>query len=78
MFSIALDTAVFGQEHVLSCIGRFTNQDSLSQFPLFFSACHESTEEEMAGFIFKRLKQIHAPFEKLSSIATDGVDNMVE
>ena len=67
----------FGQEHVLACFGRFTFQDCLKQFPLFFSICHASTGEEIAAFVFQMLKQMHAPFEKLSSIATDGANNMI-
>ena len=76
-FSVALDTALFGKEHVLSCIGRFTFQDKMKQFPLFFDVCHASTGDEMATFVFERLKQMHAPFMKLSSITTDGANAMV-
>ena len=76
-FSLALDSALFGQDHVLSCIGRFTFQDTMKQFPLFFSVCYASTGDEMASFVFERLKRMRAPFSKLSSIATDGANSMI-
>ena len=39
--------------------------------------CHASTGEEMATFVFEERQQMHAPFEKLSSIATDGAHAML-
>ena len=36
LFSLALDTALFGQEHVLSCVVRLVSEDCMTQFPLFF------------------------------------------
>ena len=35
-FSVAVDTALFRQDHVLSCIARFVFEDRIEQFPLFF------------------------------------------
>ena len=34
-FALAFDTALFGQEHVLSCIVRFTFEDRVMQMPMF-------------------------------------------
>ena len=62
-FSVALDSALFGQDHVLSCIARFTFQDRMKQFPLFFSVCHASTGEEIATFVFEKLKQCMPPLK---------------
>ena len=76
-FSIALDTALFGQDHVLTCTARFAFKNRIVQFPLFMCVCCASTGEELAAFVFNRLKQINAPFSKLSSIATDGASNMI-
>ena len=45
--------------------------------PLFFSVCHVSTGEDMASFLFQRLKQMHTPFSKLSSVVTDGANNII-
>ena len=77
MVALALDTALFGQEHVLSCIVRLVFQDRITQFPLFFGVCHASTGEEMATYVFHMLKQKRVPFEKLSCLTTDGANNMV-
>ena len=76
-FSIGLDTALFGQDHVLACSVRFAFDNRLEQFPLFFSVCDASTGQNLASFIFTRLKQINAPFSKLVSLSTDGASNMV-
>ena len=76
-FSIALDSALFGQEHVLACTVRFTFQDRLEQFPLFMKVCDASTGEEVAAFVFNSLKVYNAQFNKLSSIATDGASAMI-
>ena len=77
LFSLALDTALFRQEHILSCVARFVFKDCMTQFPLFFSVYHASTGEEMGRFVFQKLKRMGAPFEKLSSVTTDGANNMV-
>ena len=63
LFSPALDTALFWQEHILSYVSRFVFKDRMSQFPLFFSVCHASTGEEMGRVVFQRLKRMRAPFE---------------
>ena len=75
-FSLALDTALFGQEHVLSCIVQLTNDESLTQFPLFFAVCHASTGEELATYVLHKLKQKKIPLSKLSCVTTDGANNM--
>ena len=77
LFSLALDTALFGQDHILSCVARFVFEDKITQFPLFFSVCHASTGEEMGHFVFHKLERMRAPFEKLSAVTTDGANNMV-
>ena len=71
-FALALDTALFGQEHVLSCIARFTFPDRITQTPLFYSVCEASTGEDLANFVFDRLRNENVPFEKLTCLATDG------
>ena len=75
MVALALDTALFGQEHVLSCIVRLVFNDSITQFPLF-GVCHASTGEGMATYVFHMLKQKRVPFPKLSCLTTDGANNM--
>ena len=62
-FSLAFDTALFGQEHVLSCIVRFTHEERISPFPLFLSVCFASTGEDLATFVFRKLKWT-LPFTK--------------
>ena len=76
-FSLAIDTALFGQEHVLSCTSRFVFDDKMEQLTLFYAVCHCSTGNELAQFVFDKLKQYDAPFEKLTSVATDGAKNMI-
>ena len=76
-FSLAFDTALFGQEHVLSCIVRFTFEERMTQFPLFLCVCFATTGEELAKCVFQKLKEINTPFHKLSSISTDGGSNMI-
>ena len=76
-FSLAVDTALFGQEHVLSCTTRFAFMDRMEQLTLFYAVCHGTTGEELARFLFDKIKQINVPFEKLVSIATDGAKNMI-
>lgn len=75
-FSIGLDTALFGQDHVMSCIVRFSLDDRIEQMPFFLSVCGASSGEEIAAFVFRRLKEKRVPFSKLLSIATDGASNM--
>ena len=76
-FSLAIDTALFGQEHVLSCTSRFVFDERMEQFTLFYSVCHASTGNELAQFVFDKLKQFKVPFEKLVSVASDGAKNMI-
>ena len=76
-FSLAVDTALFGQEHVLSCTSRFMFDDRFEQFTLFYSVCHGSTGEELGHFVYNKLKQYNVPFSKLVSVASDGAKNMI-
>ena len=76
-FSLAIDTAQFGQEHVLSCTTRTVFDEKMEQLTLFYSVCHASTGEELAHFVFDKLKQFNVPFKKLVSVATDGAKNMI-
>ena len=50
-FSLALDTALFGQEHIMACTVRFVFESDVEQFPLFMDVCLASTGEELASFI---------------------------
>ena len=76
-FSLAIDTALFRQEHVQSCTSRFVFDDRMEQFTLFYSVCHVTTGVELAQFVFNRLKQYNVPFAKLISVASDGAKNMI-
>ena len=76
-FSIALDTALFGQDHVLMSSVRFSFDAHLEQMPLFFSVRDASTGHDLAVFVFNRLKQMNAPLSKLASVSTDGASNMM-
>ena len=76
-FALAFDTALFGQEHVLSCIVRFTFENRVTQMPLFFSACDSTTGEGLADFVFGKLDGLNVPFEKLSCVSTDGAASMI-
>ena len=75
-FALAFDTALFGLEHVLSCIVRFTFKDKVSQHTLFLSTCSSSTGRELAVFIFNKLRTKNVPFNKLSCVTSDGAANM--
>ena len=76
-YSLALDTALFGLEHVLSCIVRFTFNDKMTQRPLFLKTCTSSTGEELAVFIYTELCRMIVPFNKLSCVTSDGAANMI-
>ena len=76
-FSLAFDTGLFGQEDVLAATVRFSLENKIVQFPLFFSVCLAKTGEEMASFIFYQLRRKNVPFAKLCSIATDGAASMI-
>ena len=75
--SLAVETALFGQEHVLSCTTQFGFDDKMEQLTLFYAVCHGTTGEELAQFLFDKLKQYNSPFEKLVSLASDGAKNMM-
>ena len=77
VFFLAVDTALFGQEHVLSCTSRFMFDDKIELFTLFYSVCHASTGEELGHFVYNKLKQYNVPFSKLVSVASDGAKNMI-
>ena len=53
-FSLAFDTALFGQEHILSCIVRFVFPDKITQLPLFMRTCTSSTGEDLGSFHLQR------------------------
>ena len=71
-FSVAVDTALFRQDHVLSCIARFVFEDRIEQFPLFFCVCRPTTGDQLARFLFDRFKTLDVPFTKLHSVTTTG------
>ena len=56
VFSLALDTALFGQEHVMSCTVRFIFESDVMQFPLFMALCYATSGEEMASFLSSKLR----------------------
>lgn len=76
-FSIAVDTALFRNQHLISCIGRFSFDNRALEIPIFISLCTVSSRKEMAGFIFEKLEERKARFDKFVSVATDGAANMV-
>lgn len=75
-FSLALDTGLFGQEHIMTCTVRFVFETKILQFPLFMSLCYASSGEEMADFLMAKLMEKNATFSKLMSLTTDGASNM--
>ena len=76
-YSIALDSAQFGQDHVLMCSVRFSFDHHLEQCPLFLSVCDASTGHDYSSFVFDRLKAMNAPLTKLVSVSTDGASCMI-
>ena len=76
-FSIAVDTALFRNEDLLSCIARFSFDDKALEIPLFIVPCTVSSGKEMAVFLFQKLKERNVMFDKLVSVSTDGASNMV-
>ena len=56
---------------------RFSFDTHLEQFPLFFTVCDASTGQDLAAFVFNRLKQMNAPLSKLVSLSTDGASCMI-
>ena len=76
-FSIAVDSALIRNEHLLSCFVRMSFEERTVQHPLFFAVCPQSTGSGVALFIFNKLVEREAPFEKLVSVSTDGATNMI-
>ena len=76
-YSLALDTALFGQEHIMSCTVRFVFESDVMQLPLFMALCYASSGEEMASFVLTKLREKNAIFNKLVSVTTDGASNMI-
>ena len=76
-FSLALDTALFGQEHIMSCTVRFVFDDNTTQFPLFMALCYASSGDEMASFLLSKMTEKRAVMSKLVSVTTDGASNMI-
>ena len=76
-FSIAVDTALFQNEHHISCMARFSFGEKIIVAPLFITPCLVSSGNDLAIFIFNALKDKDAPFHKLVSVATDGATNMM-
>ena len=76
-FSIALDTAQFGRDHFLSCVGRFGFEDRIDQVIVLFEKVSETTGSELARFVFDKLAGKNCDFSKLISITTDGASNMI-
>ena len=76
-FSIAVDTALFGNEHQLSCFARYSFDSQITQLPLFFATCFVSSGKDMAQFMFDKLVEKEVEFSKLVCVSTDGATNMV-
>ena len=76
-FSIAIDSALVGNEHLFACFSRFCFEDSVVQIPLFFDVCHRATGNDIAQFVFNKLLDFNPVFEKLVSVSTDGASNMI-
>ena len=77
LFSIAVDSALFGNEHFISCIVRFSFDNQALEIPLFISSYAVSSGKEMTRLIVQKLVERNAHFDKLVSVATDGAANMV-
>ena len=75
-FSLALDSALIRNEHLLSCFARFSFEDSVIQVPIFFDVCHDQSGNGIAQFVFKKLMENNISFEKLVSVCTDGASSM--
>ena len=76
-FSIAVDTAQFRNEHYMSCIIRFSFDNKMIQLPLFITPCLDLSGKDLACFVFDKLRERNARFDKFTSIATDGAASMV-
>ena len=62
-FSIAIDSALIGNEHLFSCFSRFCFEDSIIQIPLFFDVCHRASGNDIAQFVFNKLLNFNPAFE---------------
>ena len=76
-FSLAVDTALFKNENLISCSVRFSFVNRVIELPLFIRSCPVSSGCELARFIFDTLTERNAKFGKLVSISTDGAANML-
>ena len=56
-FSLALDTAQFGQDHFISCVSRFGFDDRISQEIIIFEKVSETTGQYLARFVFENLRK---------------------
>ena len=75
IFSTADDSSLERNEHLL-CFVKFSSQERTFQLSLLFSDSPHSTGSGGAHFIFNKLVERPAPFEKLVSVCTDGATNM--
>ena len=75
-FSLALDTAQFGQDNFLSCVGRFGFDDRIQQ-EIIIEKVSATTGEDLARFVFGKLEEKNCDFSKMISITTDGATNMI-
>ena len=75
--SIAVDSALVRNEHLLSCFVRFSFEEQTLQTPLFFAICPSTTGSGQAHFIYNKLVEHDTPFEKLVSVSTDGASSMI-
>ena len=50
-FALAVDTAQFGRNHFMSCVGRFGFEDRISQEILFFEKVSETTGQKLGKFV---------------------------
>ena len=65
-FSIAVDTALFGNEHLLSCFARYSLDSQMIQLPIFFATCFVSSGNDMAQFLFDKLVRRRASLQSCS------------
>ena len=75
-FSIALDSALVRNQHLLSCFARFSFNDRLIEIPLFFDIINDLSGNGIAQFVFNKLVEKNVSFEKMVSITADGATNM--
>ena len=75
-FSIALDSTLVRNEHLLSCFARFSFDDHIKQVPVFFEVCPDQSGNGIAQFVFNKLLENNVKFAKLVSVCTDGATAM--